>query len=269
MMQPFGSDRLGRDGTADGPAIETHGLGKRFGETVALRDLDLRVARGEIVGFLGPNGAGKTTTMRMLAALLKPSAGTIRIGGVDVLQQPLAARRVVGFVPETPFLYEKLTGREFLSFTAGLFGVKDPSSQIERLLRLFELEERGDDLVEGYSRGMRQKLGLAGVLLHEPEVLLLDEPTNALDPRSARTVKDLLLGLRDRGRAVLLSTHVLEIAEQLCDRVAIIDAGALIASGTLAELRQRTGAGDASLEDVFLRLTGGNEERELARYLAG
>jgi ABC-2 type transport system ATP-binding protein len=137
------------------------------------------------------------------------------------------------------------------------------------VLRLFELADRADDLVESYSRGMRQKLGLAGVLLHEPSVLLLDEPTNALDPRSARTVKDLLLAMRARGRAIVLSTHVLEVAEHLCDRVLIIDRGTLVAAGTLADLRERTGSGDASLEDVFLRLTGGSEERELARYLAG
>ncbi|HZQ35183.1 MAG TPA: ABC transporter ATP-binding protein [Dehalococcoidia bacterium] len=269
MQQPSTGDGRRADRALAAPAIETRGLCKRFGATEAVRGLDLVVQAGEIVAFLGPNGAGKTTTMRMLAALLKPTAGSIHVAGIDVIERPLAARRAIGFVPETPFLYEKLSGREFLQFTAGLFGVKSPTAQIEGLLRLFELDDRGDDLIEGYSRGMRQKLGLAGVLLHEPSVLLLDEPTNALDPRSARTVKDLLLGLRGRGRAVLLSTHVLEIAEQLCDRVAIIDAGTLIASGTLTELRERTGAGDASLEDVFLRLTGGSEERELARYLAG
>jgi ABC-2 type transport system ATP-binding protein len=269
MQQPFAGDGSRANRPLAIPAIETRGLSKRFGAIEAVRSLDLSVRAGEIVGFLGPNGAGKTTTMRMLAALLKPTAGSIRVAGIDVVERPLEARRAIGFVPESPFLYEKLSGREFLQFTAGLFGVKGPAAQIERLLRLFELAERADDLIEGYSRGMRQKLGLAGVLLHEPAVLLLDEPTNALDPRSARTVKDLLLGLRDRGRAVLLSTHVLEIAEQLSDRVAIIDAGTIVASGTLAELRERTGAGDASLEDVFLRLTGGTEERELARYLAG
>ncbi|MHB8575241.1 MAG: ABC transporter ATP-binding protein [Dehalococcoidia bacterium] len=252
-----------------GPAIDTHGLVKRFGDTTAVAGLDLTVQRGEIFGFLGPNGAGKTTTMRMLAALLKPTEGSIRVAGVDVLRDPLAARRLIGFVPESPYLYDKLTGREFLDFMAGLFGVQRPAGQIEQLLALFDLTECGDDLIESYSRGMRQKIGLAGVLLHEPAVLLLDEPTNSLDPRSARTVKDLLVGLRSQGRAVLLSTHVLEIAEHLCDRVAIVDRGTLVASGTLAELRLRTGGGDESLEDVFLRLTGEVEDRELARYLAG
>jgi ABC-2 type transport system ATP-binding protein len=253
----------------DGPAIDVRGLVKRFGQKAAVDGLDLAVAYGEIVGFLGPNGAGKTTAMRVLAGLLRPTAGTVHVAGVDVLASPIEVRHAVGFVPETPFLYEKLTGREFLAFSAGLFGVRDAAVHIQQLLRVFDLEQQSDDLVESFSRGMRQKLGLAGVLLHEPDVLLLDEPTNSLDPRSARTVKDLLVGLRDRGRAVLLSTHVLEIAEHLCDRVAIVDRGRLVASGTLAELREQLGAGHASLEDVFLRLTGESEDRELARYLAG
>jgi ABC-2 type transport system ATP-binding protein len=223
------------------------------------------VQHGEVLGFLGPNGAGKTTTMRMIAALLLPSAGSIRVEGLDVAAQPLAVRRAVGFVPESPFLYDKLTGREFLDFSASLFGVRDGFARAEQLLRLFELNDRGNDLIEGYSRGMRQKIGLAGVLMHDPAVMLLDEPTNSLDPRSARIVKDLLGGLRDRGHAIMLSTHVLEIAEQLADRVAIIDHGRIVAQGTLAELRA---GGNETLEDVFLRLTGGVEEQELARYLA-
>jgi ABC-2 type transport system ATP-binding protein len=197
--------------------------------------------------------------------LLLPSAGSIRVDGLDVAAQPLAVRRAVGFVPESPFLYDKLTGREFLDFSASLFGVRDGFARAEQLLRLFELNDRGNDLIEGYSRGMRQKIGLAGVLMHDPAVMLLDEPTNSLDPRSARIVKDLLGGLRDRGHAIMLSTHVLEIAEQLADRVAIIDHGRIVAQGTLAELRA---GGNETLEDVFLRLTGGVEEQELARYLA-
>jgi ABC-2 type transport system ATP-binding protein len=196
---------------------------------------------------------------------LLPSAGSIRVEGLDVAAQPLAVRRAVGFVPESPFLYDKLTGREFLDFSASLFGVRDGFARAEQLLRLFELNDRGNDLIEGYSRGMRQKIGLAGVLMHDPAVMLLDEPTNSLDPRSARIVKDLLGGLRDRGHAIMLSTHVLEIAEQLADRVAIIDHGRIVAQGTLAELRA---GGNETLEDVFLRLTGGVEEQELARYLA-
>ncbi len=251
------------------PAVAVHALVKRFGAKAAVDGLDLAVGYGEIVGFLGPNGAGKTTTMRILAGLLQPTAGTVRVAGVDVVERPIEVRRAVGFVPETPFLYEKLTGREFLEFSAGLFRVRDAGVHIQQLLRVFDLEPQADDLVESYSRGMRQKLGLAGVLLHQPPVLLLDEPTNSLDPRSARTVKDLLTGLRDRGRAVLLSTHVLEIAEHLCDRVAIVDRGRLVAAGTLVDLRERLGAGHASLEDVFLRLTGESEDRELVRYLAG
>jgi ABC-2 type transport system ATP-binding protein len=250
----------------NGPAaIELHGLRRQFGTTTAVAGIDLEVRHGEVLGFLGPNGAGKTTTMRMIAALLSPSAGSVRVEGFDTSHSPLAVRRAVGFVPESPFLYDKLTGREFLAFSGGLFGVRDAYDRAEQLLRLFELDDRGNDLIEGYSRGMRQKIGLAGVLMHDPTVLLLDEPTNALDPRSARLVKDLLVGLRERGSAIMLSTHVLEIAEQLSDRVAIIDHGRIVAQGTLAELRA---GGKETLEDVFLRLTGGVEEQELARFLA-
>lgn len=250
-------------------AIAIRELTKRFGDVRAVSGLNLSVRYGEIFGFLGPNGAGKTTTMRMIAALLRPTSGSIHVAGINVLADPLAAKRAVGFVPESPFLYEKLTGREFLSFSGSLFDVAGAGPQVERLLRLFDLTDRGDDLIESYSRGMRQKIGLAGVLLHEPAVLLLDEPTNALDPRSARTVKDLLTALRAQGRAVLLSTHVLEIAEHLCDRVAIVDKGRLVAAGTLAELRQRTGDGAANLEDLFLTLTGESSDWDLASYLAG
>ncbi len=249
--------------------IQAAGLTKRFGKFVAVRDVSLEVGAGQVFGFLGPNGAGKTTTIRMLTGLVKPSDGRARIAGFDVVDEPREVKRRVGYLAETPYLYPKLSAREFLAFMGGLYEV-DPSvarSRAGRLLSLFELAEKADDLVETYSHGMRQKLALAGALLHEPPVLFLDEPTSGLDPRSARLVKDLLVGLVGRGHTVFLSTHVLEIAEQLCHRVGIIERGQLIATGTLDELRQQAQREAYSLEDVFLQLTGGNEERELAAYL--
>jgi ABC-2 type transport system ATP-binding protein len=249
------------------PIIQASGLTKRYGKLVAARDVTLEVSAGQVFGFLGPNGAGKTTTIRMLTGLVRPTSGTAQVAGFDVLSEPLEVKRRVGYLAESPYLYPKLSGREFLGFMGGLYQVPAAVSRqrATRLLSLFELAEKADELVETYSHGMRQKLALAGALLHEPPVLFLDEPTSGLDPRSARLVKDLLVGLVGRGHTVFLSTHVLEIAEQLCQRVGIIDRGQVIATGTLDELRQQAHA--SSLEDVFLQLTGGNEDRELANYL--
>ena len=205
----------------------------------------------------------------MLTGLVRPTSGTALVAGYDVAHQPLEVKRRVGFLAETPYLYGKLTGREFLAFMGGLYEVPPTLARqrADRLLSLFELSEKADDLVETYSHGMRQKLALAGAMLHEPPVLFLDEPTSGLDPRSARLVKDLLVALVERGHTVFLSTHVLEIAEHLCHRVGIIDHGKVVATGTLEELRfQANRAGD-SLEDIFLQMTGGSEERELAAYL--
>jgi ABC-2 type transport system ATP-binding protein len=252
------------------PIIQATGLTKRFGKLVAVRDVTFEVGAGQVFGFLGPNGAGKTTTIRMLAGLVRPSGGVAQVAGFDVVAEPQEVKRRVGYLAETPYLYPKLSGREFLSFMAGLYQVPPgvARQRATRLLSLFELTEKSDELIETYSHGMRQKLALAGALLHEPPVLFLDEPTSGLDPRSARLVKDLLVGLVGRGHTVFLSTHVLEIAEQLCHRVGIIDRGQVVATGTLDELRQRAAGEQAvSLEDVFLQLTGGTEERELAAYL--
>jgi ABC-2 type transport system ATP-binding protein len=253
------------------PIIQACGLTKRYGKLVAAQDVTFEVGAGQVFGFLGPNGAGKTTTIRMLTGLVRPTSGTAQVAGFDVLSEPLEVKRRVGYLAESPYLYPKLSGREFLGFMGGLYQVPAAVARQRavRLLSLFELTEKADELVETYSHGMRQKLALAGALLHEPPVLFLDEPTSGLDPRSARLVKDLLVGLVGRGHTVFLSTHVLEIAEQLCHRVGIIDRGQLIATGTLDELRQQMQAQHEtySLEDVFLQLTGGNEERELAAYL--
>ena len=251
------------------PIIQASGLTKRFGKLTAVRELTLEVGAGQVFGFLGPNGAGKTTTIRMLTGLVRPTSGSALVAGYDVTLEPREVKRRVGYLAETPYLYPKLSGREFLSFMAGLYEVPAAVARqrASRLLSLFELADRADELVETYSHGMRQKLALAGAMLHEPPVLFLDEPTSGLDPRSARLVKDLLVALVERGHTVFLSTHVLEIAEQLCHRVGIIDRGQVVATGTLDELRQQAQRNAYSLEDIFLQLTGGSEERELAAYL--
>jgi ABC-2 type transport system ATP-binding protein len=251
-----------------GPAIWAEGLRKTYGDLVAVKNANLYVQPGEIVGFLGPNGAGKTTTLKMLTGLLKPTAGRAAIAGHDIQQEPVAAKASFGYVPDTPNLYGKLNGWEFLRFIARLYRV--PHEQAERraaeLLRVFDLYEAAGDLIEGYSHGMQQKMALAAALVHDPKVLFLDEPTVGLDPRSARLIKNMLSQLGDRGTAVLFSTHILEIAERMCDRVVIIDKGEIVAAGTLAELRSWQGEG--SLEDIFLRLTGGAEYAEIAEVLA-
>jgi ABC-2 type transport system ATP-binding protein len=249
--------------------IKTYGLTKRYGELLAVDDLDLEIPAGEIFGFLGPNGAGKTTTIKMLVGLLQPTQGQAFIGGYDVQKQPLEAKALVGYLPDQPFLYEKLTGREFLRFVARLYDL-DPvvaDRRAQDLLRLFDLEERADDLIQGYSHGMSQKTVLAAALLHEPQAFFLDEPTVGLDPKSARQVKDLLRHLAQRGTAIFMSTHILEVAERMCDRVGIISQGRLIACGSMEELRLEEGMG--TLEDIFLQLTGGAEVAELAQYLEG
>lgn len=249
------------------PAIQAEGLRKTFGKHVAVRGINLAVNPGEIVGFLGPNGAGKTSTIKMLTGLLRPTAGRALILGHDIQREPKAAKAQLGYVPDTPNLYGKLSGWEILRFVGRLYRV--PPEQIERrggeLLRLFDLAGAAGDLIEGYSHGMQQKMALAAALIHDPKVLFLDEPTVGLDPRSARLIKDLLVQLRSRGTAVFFSTHILEIAERMCDRVIIINEGEIIASGTLEQLRAREG--NESLEDIFLRLTGGAEAAEIARVL--
>ena len=241
---------------ASGPLIEATGLTRRFGDLVAVRGIDLAVAPGEIVGFLGPNGAGKTTAIKMLVGLLRPTAGTARIGGHDVWAEPIAAKALLGYVPDEPHLPEHLTAREVLEYVAGLYGMdaRTARGRALELLARFDLGDRIDDLVDGFSHGMRQKVALSAALLPGPRAVFLDEPTVGLDPRSARTIKDVLRELAQAGAAVLFSTHILEIAQTMCDRVAIIDNGHLVAVGTLAELRAKADVA-GSLEDVFLRLT--------------
>ncbi|MDE2491839.1 MAG: ABC transporter ATP-binding protein [Elusimicrobia bacterium] len=249
--------------------IELEGLTKRFGTHAAVDGLTLTVAPGEIFGFLGPNGAGKTTTVKMITGLLKPTAGTVRVAGFDVASRTLEAKRAMGLVPDEPFVYPKLTGTEYLRFIGELYGVALPDMRrrIPELLELFELTPRGGELVESYSHGMRQKLVLAGILLHEPKVLVLDEPMVGLDPKSGRLVKDIFKRLAARGTTIFMCTHVLEIAEKLCDRLGIMIEGRLVACGTVAELRERAQTTGSDLEGIFLSLTGGAEYSALLRYL--
>ena len=268
--------------------IVCQNLTKEFGSMTAVDNLNLNINAGELFGFLGPNGAGKTTTIKMLIGLLRPTAGVCQIGGFDVHAQPLDARRVLGYIPDNPFLYEKLTGREFLHFMADLYrvGQEHREERIRDLLELLDLRDKGNDLIGGYSRGMRQKIALAGALIHSPKVIFLDEPTVGLDPRGARTMRDILREMTSRGTTVFISTHILEIAERLCDRVAIINKGHIIAQGTMDDLRGITGGRDegggmrdeesshssliphpSSLEDIFLQLTGTAENADPARYL--
>ncbi|OGO38632.1 MAG: ABC transporter [Chloroflexi bacterium RBG_16_57_11] len=250
------------------PLITTHHLGKNFGDKLAVNDVSFEVKGGEIFGFLGPNGAGKTTTIKMIVGLLRPSSGSIQVGGYDVQIQAQLAKAITGYVPDTPNLYPKLTGRELLRFIGDLYGIeKGPvERRIEELLRLFDLTEAGNDTIDSYSHGMKQKTALAAALVHDPRVLVLDEPTVGLDPKSARLIKDILRQMAERGAAVFLSTHIMEIAERMCDRIGIIHQGQLIAVGTFNELRS-AGSGDSSLEDIFLNLTGGAEDAEIAEVL--
>jgi ABC-2 type transport system ATP-binding protein len=251
-------------------AVEAQNLVKRYGVVTAVDQVSFQVRRGEIVGFLGANGAGKTTTLRMLCGLLTPTSGRALIDGFDIHEQPLQAKARLGYLDEEPFVHPHLTGREFLDYIADLYGMPrgpDRQQHMERLLGLFELADRNGELIGAYSHGMKQKIGLASLLIREPSVLLLDEPTNGLDPRSARLVKDLLEELAALGTTVLLSTHILEVAQALCRRVAIIDRGHIVATGTIEELRAQAGSEQASLEDLFLKLTAGPESRELIERL--
>ncbi|HEX2980381.1 MAG TPA: ABC transporter ATP-binding protein [Anaerolineaceae bacterium] len=251
--------------------IQADHLVKRFGDKAAVDDVNFSVYSGEIFGFLGPNGAGKTTTIKMIVGLLKPSSGTAWVAGYDVQTEALQAKAAGGYVPDEPNLYSKLSARELLRFVGDLYNL--PSDLVEtrtvELLRLFDLTDAGDDLTDTYSHGMQQKTSLAAALLHDPRVLILDEPTVGLDPKSARLIKDILRQVADRGAAVMLSTHILEIAERMCDRIGIINKGRLVAVGTLDELRalEPTPNGAESLEDIFLSLTGGTEDAEIAEVL--
>jgi ABC-2 type transport system ATP-binding protein len=239
----------------EGPALSILGLCKRYGRLEAVRNLSLSVARGEIYAFLGPNGAGKTTTLKTVAGLLHPEIGEIRVGGHPVLPDALEFRRCLGYVPDRPFLYEKLTGWEYLEFLARIHGLSNWQSRAEDLLALFRLSDWRHQLIEGYSHGMRQKLVITGALLHRPELLLVDEPMVGLDPRSARDVRALFVRLAEEGVGLFLSTHSLDLAAELAHRIGILHHGKLIAEGRFPQLQELAQQPESSLEQVFLRLT--------------
>jgi ABC-2 type transport system ATP-binding protein len=236
--------------------IELRGVTKSYGSKVAVDGLDLSVRSGELFAFLGPNGAGKTTTIKMVCGLLAPNSGVVRVGGFPATRQE--ARQLLAYVPDQPYLYEKLTGREFLRFVVEMYGLDRGGAErrIAELIETFEMADYVDDLCESYSQGMKQRIVFASALVHDPRVLIVDEPLVGLDPRSARIVKDLFLAQARSGVAVLMSTHLLSIAEELADTIGIIDHGRMLAQGTLAQLRERVKL-DGPLEDLFLTLTSG------------
>jgi ABC-2 type transport system ATP-binding protein len=245
--------------------IAIHDLVKKYGGFTAVNGVTLEVASGEIHGFLGPNGAGKTTTIRMVAGLLKPTSGSIIVNGHDLAVDPERAKASLGFIPDRPFLYEKLTAGEFLRFHGGLYGLDgaDIGGRVHEMLELFELTRWENELVESFSHGMKQRLVMCAAFLHRPQAVLVDEPMVGLDPRGARLIKDVFRRMSARGVAILMSTHTLEVAEEMCDRISIILQGKIIARGTVAAVRGMAGSPDDQLTSVFLKLTGGSGLQEI------
>jgi ABC-2 type transport system ATP-binding protein len=247
--------------------IEVSNLTKEYRTLKAVNNVSFQIRPGELFGFLGPNGAGKTTTMKMIAGLLKPTSGQIRVGGIDIEKDPVGVKRLIGYIPDRPFIYEKLTGREFLHFVAGLYDTPTEGlgDKIERLLHEFGLGRVVDELVENYSHGMKQRVTMASALIHKPRVIIVDEPMVGLDPKGSLLIRQTFRRLcEEEGVSIFLSTHTLSIAEEVCDRIGILYHGNLIALGTLEELQNRAAEGDASLEEIFLKLTEEAEEMDIA-----
>jgi ABC-2 type transport system ATP-binding protein len=249
--------------------ISVQHLVKRYGRFTAVDDVSLEVGPGEIQGFLGPNGAGKTTTIRMIAGLLKPTSGRIVVNGHDLATEPEAAKATLGFIPDRPFIYEKLTAGEFLRFHAGLYQIDDDvvPGRVREMLELFELSRWEHELVESFSHGMKQRLVMCAAFMHRPRAVVVDEPMVGLDPRGARLIKQVFRAMSARGVAILMSTHTLEVAEEMCDRISIILRGQIIARGTVDELRTMAGGADEELTPVFLKLTGGSGLQEIDEVL--
>ena len=237
--------------------IELKSITKKYGNFRAVDNLNLTVEKGELFGFIGPNGAGKTTTIKMIGGILAPSSGTVTVAGIDMQKQPEAAKRKIGFIPDRPYLYEKLTGMEFLRFTADIYGVPERifDQRAQENLEMFSLSDWSNELIESYSHGMKQRLIMSAALLHDPQVIIVDEPMVGLDPMAIMLVKDLFQRLVREGVTVFMSTHTLAVAEETCDRIGIIHKGHMIASGTTADLQREANVSDADLERIFLNLT--------------
>ncbi len=244
--------------------IAISNLMKRYGSFTAVDGISLEVAPGEIHGFLGPNGAGKTTTLRMIAGLLQPTAGRITVNGHDMAAEPEAAKASLGFIPDRPFIYEKLTAAEFLRFHAGLYGLDgDMDARVREMLDLFELRRWENSLIESFSHGMKQRLVMSSAFMHRPRAVAVDEPMVGLDPRGARLIEDVFRRMAQNGVAILMSTHTLEVAQEMCDLMSIILKGKIIAHGTVSELRAMAGSPNEELTPVFLKLTGGSGLQEI------
>ena len=250
-------------------AVELKNVTKRYNEIIAVDNVNLTIGSGEIFGLLGPNGSGKSTTLKMLLGLVQPDEGSVTVLGMPVRQDPVALKRMVGYVPEAPRLYEFLTGVEYLDFIGDVYGMQpeEKKSRINEYLRALQLEGREGDMINSYSEGMKQKITLISAFLHRPKLLIMDEPLNGLDPRSARIVKDFLQELKRQGVTAILSTHVLEIAQAMCDRIGIMYHGKLLALGDMKELRQLAKLPDSGLEDIFLKLTGTGDVRPVVEEL--
>lgn len=250
-------------------AVELKGVVKRYSEILAVDNIDLTIKNGEIFGLLGPNGSGKSTTLKMILGLVKPDAGTISVLGHDVKSEPVAVKQLVGYVPESPRLYEFLTGIEYLDFIGDIYGMpaEEKKNRITEYLKALELEGREGDMITGYSDGMKQKIALISAFLHRPKLLIMDEPLSALDPRSARIIKDFLNQLKTQGITTIMSTHVLEIAQAVCDRIAIMYHGNVLALGNMKELREMSKLPDSGLEDIFLKLTGTGDTQAIVEEL--
>jgi ABC-2 type transport system ATP-binding protein len=253
----------------NGVAVELKNVVKRYNDIIAVDHVNLTLTSGEIFGLLGPNGSGKSTTLKMLLGLVQPDEGSVTILGMPVQQDPVAVKRMVGYVPEAPRLYEFLTGVEYLDFIGDVYGMppEDKKNRINEYLKALQLEGREGDMINSYSEGMKQKIALISAFLHKPKLLIMDEPLNALDPRSARIVKDFLQELKRQGVTAILSTHVLEIAQAMCDRIGIMYQGKLLALGNMNELRQLSKLPDSGLEDIFLKLTGTGDIRPVVEEL--
>jgi ABC-2 type transport system ATP-binding protein len=251
------------------PMIQIENLVKQYGSFTAVDGVSLGVKPGEIHGFLGPNGAGKTTTIRMIAGLLKPTSGRIVVNGHDTAIEPEAAKQSLGFIPDRPFIYDKLTAGEFLRFHAGLFGINGHgvTGRVREMLELFEIDRWEHELVESFSHGMKQRLVMSAAFLHRPRAVVVDEPMVGLDPRGARLIKGVFRTMSGRGVGILMSTHTLEVAQEMCDRISIILKGKIIAEGTVDELRAIAGGPDEHLTSVFLKLTGGSGLQEIDEVL--